>query len=332
MSEEVRNQVERVLNPREGACGIAHATLEVLSWSGYRVECLEERLGVRARLIGSDGSVIEGRDVTWAPAILESLIKSGVYPSEWRERLSEVLTPKCDMRRLARVFGYGRILTVDRIAARIVLKGGGTILVRRCDLGSEVKIRYEGSKSEYVSYCPACALALAAVRHPGVYRELKRELSDLPNTGKVKAEDGVVNRVRIRRGITFASLELEGRSITNRGCCIAYAIVRTELRAGYGSERSRRLFRAYCDECPLKHCWVGKPVSALGNAVLHRLTETERGIQFRFSEYPEVITPAGPGRGTLCALSACANAVLRLDASEVLKPSPSRPEAWGDDR
>ncbi|WP_456482101.1 hypothetical protein [Methanopyrus sp.] len=329
---DVRNQVERVLDPREGACGIVHATLEVLSWSGYRVECLEERLGARARLVGPDGSVTDGLDVTWAPAILDSLIKSGVYPEGWEERLSEVLTPKRDMRRLARVFGYGRILTVDRVAARIVLREGGTVLVRRRGLGSEVEIRYDGSRSGYVSYCPACALALAAVRHPGLYRELKRELADVPNTGKVKAEDGVVNRVRVRHGVTFASLELADRSVTNRGCCVAYAIVRAELKAGYGSERSRRLFRAYCDACPLKHCWVGKPVSALGNVVLQRLTETEGGVRFRVREYPEVITPAGTGRGTLCALSACANAVLRLDASKVLEPDPSRPEAWGDDQ
>ncbi|WP_456484197.1 hypothetical protein [Methanopyrus kandleri] len=330
--EGIRDQVERVLDPREGACGIAHATLEVLSWSGYVVECLEERLGVRAHLIGPDGSVIEGRDVTWAPAILESLIKSGVYPEGWEERLSEVLTPERDMRRLARVFGYGRVLTVDRVAARIVLGGGGTVIVRRRGLGSEVEIRYDGSKSDYVSYCPACALALAAVRHPRVYRELKRELADVPNTGKVKAEDGVVNSVRVRRGIAFATLKLTNRSITNRGCCVAYAIVRAELKAGYGSERSKRLLRAYCDECPLKHCWVGKPIGALGNVVLQRLTETEGGVRLRVEEYPEVVTPAGTGKGTLCALSACANAVLRLDASKVLKPDPSRSEAWGDDR
>ncbi|WP_456436485.1 hypothetical protein [Methanopyrus sp.] len=330
--EGIRNQVERVLDPREGACGIAHATLEILSWSGYRVECIEERLGVRARLIGPDESVTEGRDVTWAPAILESLIKSGVYPEGWEERLSKVLTPKRDMRRLARVFGYGRVLTVDKVASRIVLGGGGTVLVRRHDLGSEVEIHYDGSKSEYVSYCPACALALAAVRHPRVYRELKRELADVPNTGKMKADDGVVNRVRVRFGIAFASLRLANRSVTNRGCCVAYAIVRTELKAGYGSERSKRLLRAYCDECPLKHCWMGKPISALGNVVLQRLTEIEGGVQLRVKEYPEIITPSGSGRGTLCALSACANAVLRLDASKVLKPDPSQPEAWGDDR
>ncbi|WP_456454584.1 hypothetical protein [Methanopyrus sp.] len=330
--EGIRNQVERVLDPREGACGIAHATLEILSWSGYRVECIEERLGVRARLIGPDESVTEGRDVTWAPAILESLIKSGVYPEGWEERLSKVLTPERDMRRLARVFGYGRVLTVDKVASRIVLGGGGTVLVRRHDLGSEVEIHYDGSKSEYVSYCPACALALAAVRHPRVYRELKRELADVPNTGKMKADDGVVNRVRVRFGIAFASLRLANRSVTNRGCCVAYAIVRAELKAGYGSERSKRLLRAYCDECPLKHCWVGKPISALGNVVLQRLTEIEGGVQLKVKEYPEIITPSGSGRGTLCALSACANAVLRLDASKVLKPDPSQPEAWGDDR
>ncbi len=327
---EVRGLAEHLVSRAEGACGIMHSVLELLTRLGFRAECLERPEGVEARIVDEEGDAVStGRDVTWAPAILDALLELGAAP--WEEELRRILTPDRDAKALARVFGWGRILTVDRAAARLVLREGGEIRVRREGLGSEVVIRCGDRESRYVSYCPACALALAAVRHPELKRALREELKDAPNTGREKAEDGVVNVVRVRRGVTLSELRFEDREpVRNRGCCAAYALVRAELKAGYGSESSRRLFKAYCDACPLKHCWVGRPVSSLGNAVLQRLTEEEGDVKFIVRRYPEVETPVGRGRGTLCALSACANAVLRLDASRLLRPDPSDPKAWGE--
>ncbi len=326
----MRRLAEHLVSRAEGACGVTHAVLELLTGYGYRAECRERPEGVEARIVDGDGDVVStGRDVTWAPAILDALLDLGAVP--WGEELRRILTPDRDAKALARVFGWGRILTVGRAATRLALREGGEVRVRRRGLGSEVVIRCGDRESRYVSYCPACALALAAARHPGLSRALRRELADAPNTGREKAEDGVVNVVRVRRGVSLSELRFEDREpVRNRGCCIAYSLVRAELKAGYGSASSRRLFRAYCDACPLKHCWVGRPVSSLGNAVLQRLTEEEGDVKFIVRRYPEVETPVGRGRGTLCALSACANAVLRLDAGRLLRPEPSDPRAWGE--
>ncbi len=321
---------KHLVNVVEGACGINHVALEFVTAEGADLVTREVEHGVEAEIV-LDGDVIgKGEDVTWAPALMEACLDAGVFEGGLARELSDLLTPRRDMKRLGGIYGFGRIVTVGRVACSVALASGGEVVVRRDGVGVRVTVRFDGETSSYTSYCPACALALAAATHPTLAEALEERLADAPNTGREKAEDGVVTAFRVSRGITFCELRTPEGRVVNRGCCIAYAAVRAELKAGYGSEETRRLMKAYCDSCPLKHCWVGRPISAIGGAVLQRLTELEGDVPMRVGDYPEVLTPAGVGRGTLCALSACANALLRLDARELLRPDPSRPEAWGD--
>ncbi len=321
---------KHLVNPVEGACGINHLALEFATAEGCELLTREFEHGVEAE-IRLEGDVLgRGRDITWAPALLEACLDAGVVKGGLSKRLRELLTPERDMRRLGEIYGFGRIVTVGRVACSLALASGGEVRVRRDGLGVRVSVEYEGETSSYTSYCPACALALAAATHPTLSVELEDRLSDAQNTGREKWEDDVVTAFEVRRGVSICELDTPEGTVRNRGCCVAYAAVRAELKAGYGSEETRRLMRAYCDSCPLKHCWVGRPISAIGGAVLQRLTELEGDVPMKVGDYPEVVTPAGVGRGTLCALSACANALLRLDAKELLRPDPSRREAWGD--
>lgn len=91
------------------------------------------------------------------------------------------------------------------------------------------------------------------------------------------------------------------------GCCIAYATVKAEIEAALVSSKSAELFKAYCNLCPLKHCWMEKPTGDLGNIVLSRLSELGVEVEVTARGYIVARIPGDgviEGRGTLCSLSA----------------------------
>jgi hypothetical protein len=107
---------------------------------------------------------------------------------------------------------------------------------------------------------------------------------------------------------------------------MAYGTVKAEIIAGLIPEANAGLFKAYCNMCPYKHCWLEKSMGATGNLVLHRLTEigTEIEITAQGGIVAHIPGPEGQeiqGRGTLCSLSALTNMLLRGDAQKILKPS-----------
>jgi len=54
---------------------------------------------------------------------------------------------------------------------------------------------------------------------------------------------------------------------------MAYGTVKAEIIADLIQEANAGLFKAYCNMCPYKRCWLEKSMGATGNLVLHRLTE-----------------------------------------------------------
>jgi hypothetical protein len=93
------------------------------------------------------------------------------------------------------------------------------------------------------------------------------------------------NWVRWEKKRVFVDIKEDKKIIgSNWGCCIAYATIRAEISAGFGSTKWNRLFKHYCDMCPLKHCWTGKTMGALGNIILNRMNDVgvkERVIKRR---------------------------------------------------
>ena len=119
------------------------------------------------------------------------------------------------------------------------------------------------------------------------------------------------------------------------GCCIAYATVKAEIEAALVSGKSAELFKAYCNLCPLKHCWMEKPTGALGNIVLSRLSELGVEVEVTARGYIVARIPGDgviEGRGTLCSLSALTNMLLREDARKILKPTPTSSTQGGSER
>ncbi|MHC1567869.1 MAG: hypothetical protein ACXQT5_03035 [Candidatus Syntropharchaeia archaeon] len=111
------------------------------------------------------------------------------------------------------------------------------------------------------------------------------------------------------------------------GCCIAYGTVKAEINADLSGKESSQLFKAYCNLCPLKHCWMEKSMGAMGNIVLHRLGEL--GIEVEVTAKGLIIAriPGNgviEGRGTLCSLSALTNMLLKENAGKILRPSPAK--------
>ncbi|MDP3065894.1 MAG: hypothetical protein Q8N08_04070 [Methanobacteriaceae archaeon] len=95
-----------------------------------------------------------------------------------------------------------------------------------------------------------------------------------------------MNRVEWKHRRVFAYLEKDGQIRgMNCGCCIAYATVRAEIAAGFGIRKWNRLFKNYCDFCPLKHCWIRKSMGALGNIILDRLQQFEVIERLKKEEY-----------------------------------------------
>ncbi len=334
--EELAKNVKEAVHPREGACGICHAVAEEICRAGGRIVAYERPGGILAKIFDDQGNVIgEGFGVVWSPAVLAAEIDAGLIPEDLAKNLMRegVNTPE-DIELVAALQGYGRVLTAAAVALMTIKNMGGRTLIRRKGLGvvatfldKEGKVIAESPPA----YCPTCAVAIGAARTPMLAEKIKDILKDAPNTGRKKYEEGIENRYEVKGGHVKVSLakgdEILAKGV--RGCCMAYGTAKAEIVAGLVPEASAELFRAYCDLCPFKHCWMEKSMGATGNIILHRLSEigTEIEITADGGIVARIPGPDGEviqGRGTLCSLSALTNMLLRGDAQKILKPSGTK--------
>jgi len=306
-----------------------HTALALISEAGGHFEVIEVPEGAKARLIDHRGEALsEAIDITWPPACLRAMLDVGIFPREYDD-LREVLTSNDDLKKVRNVFGYGRIVRPVAIALAKLIANGGRAEVYRDGLG--VKVIFYGSNGDVISsarsvFCPACAAMIALAREPNLSAEVKKALSTEENTGKIKSERGVVNRVYWRNfRVEVELFEKDKKLGSNYGCCTAYAIVRTEAVCGFASPKGSRLIKAYCDQCPVKHIWLGKSMGAMGNVILKRMTEIGLRIEMSYDDFLKVTAKDGEksigyGFGSLCALSASINLLLRTEGIKVIRP------------
>ncbi|MEJ8543176.1 hypothetical protein U2150_06710 [Methanothermobacter wolfeii] len=315
----------------EGACGICHAVLKELTETGLEAKTMECPEGVRALISDRSGRTMgEGMDITWAPAILDAQIDAGLMDDDTADKLRPFLTSGTDRRKVAEMSGYGRVVnTASAVITHLWSEGGFIEILRQ---GPGIKVVFYSDKGDKIvsaasGFCPVCAINIAASRVPAIRKRISSSRSR--NTGMEKYERGIINRVSWKRRRIHAELIEDGAVIgRNWGCCIAYATVRAEIDAGFGSRKWNILFRNYCDMCPLKHFWLEKPMGALGNRILERMGRAGVRETVRMEDYITVDIISGDDRvacgiGTLCSLSATVNAFLRSDASLILKPGPA---------
>ena len=330
---EVLQKVKRDLNPHEGACGICHLTLKTISEVGGKVFSYEVPDGSVSKILDHNGENIgEGIDLVWAPSILAAQLDAGLIPASISRNLKKLLTNAQDRQKVAEMFGYGRCVTPAGKAISILWQEGGRVEIGREELGIYALLyNAEGRLiSEAVTgFCPICAVNISVAQNKKLRQRIKKELEGRPNTGRQKYDQGLINRVEWKKRRVFTYIQ-QGEKIIgmNWGCCIAYATVRAEIAAGFGSRKWNLLFKHYCDFCPLKHCWTGKTMGALGNVVLDRMQNVGIKERLKKDEYLTAIlcrddNKVGEGIGTLCSLSATVNAFLKSDAVEILRPSPA---------
>ncbi len=334
--EELAKNVKSAVHPREGACGICHGVAEEICKAGGRIVAYERPGGILARIFDDQGNVIgEGFGVVWSPAVLAAEIDADLIPPEVAEGLKkEGINTEEDIRLVAELQGYGRVLTAAALALVAVKDLGGRSLIKRKGLGviatfldKEGKVIAESPPS----YCPTCAVTIGAARTPLLAERIKEALKDSPNTGQKKFEQGIENRYEVKGGHVKVTLakgeEMLARNV--RGCCMAYGTAKAEIVAGLVPEASAELFKNYCNLCPFKHCWMEKSMGATGNIILHRLSEigTEIEVTAEGGIVARIPGPKGEeiqGRGTLCSLSALTNMLLRGDAQKILRPSGTK--------
>ena len=323
---------EKVLNPREGACGICHAIAEEICKRGGKIVAYERQKGILARIFDAEGEKIgEGLDIVWSSAILAAEIDTGIIPEPIAYRLrKEGTTTEEDIERAAALYGYGRVVAPAVIALDEIKSLGGRTIIKREGLGVVSifldKNNEEISKSP-ITYCPTCATFINAARADFLVEEIKERLKDVENTGKKKYELGIENVYEAKRGGIWISLRKGEEILAERtfGCCITYGTTKAEVEAGLVSGKSVQLFKAYCNLCPLKHCWLDKPAGAIGNIVLSRLSELNIEVEIDARGYIIARIPGEgviEGRGTLCSLRSLADMLLREDARKILKPEP----------
>lgn len=333
--------IKRDFNPHEGACGICHLTLKNISEAGGQTISYEVPDGTIAQIIDDKGDIIgEGVDLVWAPSILAAQIDAGLIPTTIRQNLKNLLTDSKDRVSVSDIFGYGRCVTPAGKAISIIWQEGGRVEIARNGFGISASLYNSADEliSESVTgFCPICAVNISISRNKDLKERITRELEGKPNTGRLKYEEGITNRVEWKKRRVFSYIQKEDRIIgMNWGCCIAYATVRAEIAAGFGSKKWNLLFKNYCDFCPLKHCWTGKTMGALGNVILDRMQNVSVEEQLKIEDYLTALilkdkNKVAEGIGTLCSLSATVNAFLRSDAVEILRPSPARGFPYKDD-
>jgi hypothetical protein len=336
--EELVVRVKEAVRPKEGACGICHAVAEEICRLGGKVVAYERPGGILGRILDDQGNVLgEGFGVVWSPAILAAVLDADLIPHEIADALKrEGTNTKEDIELVAGLYGYGRVITPAAIGLMTIKSLGGRTLIRREGLGVVATFRDKKDEIIHVSppaYCPTCAVTIGAARTPFLAESIKDALKDAVNTGKKKFDLGIENRYEIKGGRVLVTLAQGDKILAKgvRGCCMAYGTAKAEIVAGLVPKASAELFRAYCDLCPFKHCWMEKSMGATGNVILHRLSEIGTEIEIT-AEGGIVARIAGPdgetiqGRGTLCSLSALTNMLLRGDAQKILRPS--RTKRW----
>jgi hypothetical protein len=325
---------EKVLNLREGVCGICHAVAEEVCKRGGKIVAYEHPKGIIARIFDDEGEIIgEGLDIVWSSAVLAAEIDAGLIPEPLALDVKmEGTSSSEDIERVADLYGYGRVITPAVMALDEINGLGGRTVIRREGLGVVSIFRdaddREVSRSP-ITYCPTCAIVINAARTDFIAEKIRKELKEAKNTGKEKYEQEIENVYELRGGAVRVSLRSGEEVLADRtlGCCIAYGTVKAEIDAGIISQEGAKLFKAYCNLCPLKHCWMDKPMGALGNIVLSRLSELNIEVEVNAKGYIIARIPGDgviEGRGTLCSLSALTNMFLREDAQKILKPSPTK--------
>lgn len=334
--EELVKNIKDAVHPKEGACGICHAVAEEICRAGGRIIAYERPGGILAKIFDNRGNVIgEGFGVVWSPAVLAAEIDAGLIPEKIANDLMKegINTPE-DIELTAALQGYGRVLTAAAVALATIKNMGGRTLIRRKGLG--VVATFLDKDGNIIAesppaYCPTCAVAIGAARTPELAEKIKAILKDSTNTGRKKYEEGIENRYEVKGGHVKVTLAKGDEALAKgvRGCCMAYGTAKAEIVAGLVPEASAELFKAYCDLCPFKHCWMEKSMGATGNIILHRLSDIRTEIEIT-AEGGIIARIPGPngevieGRGTLCSLSALTNMLLRGDAQKILKPSGTK--------
>ncbi|MCS7130384.1 MAG: hypothetical protein NZ872_03085 [Archaeoglobaceae archaeon] len=327
----VRKQTEK-LREIEGACGICHGTLEAITEEKGTVLAYEKPDGVLAVIKDDEGNVIgKGFDIVWSPAILSAEIDAKLIPERFEDKLKEALSNEEEIKAIANLYGYGRVVTPSVVALQYINEIGGRTVIKRERIGVVARLYDKNDRliaQSSVSYCPTCAIVKAIVKNDEIAKVVKERLKNARNTGKIKFEEGVENRYEASGGAVRASILKGDKILANRviGCCIAYSTTKAEITAGFVSQESAKRFKAYCNLCPMKHCWMEKSMGAMGNIVLHRLSEIGMEIEVTSEGFIVAKIPGEGiiGRGTLCTLSALTNMLITSNGSKLLKPSPAK--------
>lgn len=327
--EEIREELRGTLDAKEGACGICHDVLEKICDKGGKAISYERPDGVLARIYDDKGNVVsEDFDIVSAPAILRAELNAGFIPNPLDSELQKTVPSEDDIRRVSSVYGYGRVITPASIVLKEVKEIGGRTVIKREGIGIVARA-YEGNGEKIfessASFCPVCAVLIGATREPEIAERIKEALLDKPNTGKVKYEAGVENHYAMKNGKAFVTIKQGEKILADNvlACCMVYGMVKAEIVAGFTLAESARQFKAYCNICPLKHCWLGKTTAALGNIMLERISELGVEVEVTKDGYIKARIPGNgviEGRGNLCTLSALTDMLLRGDASKILKP------------
>jgi len=127
--EDFRTRVRKKtegLREVEGACGICHGTLEAITEEKGVVSAYERSEGILAVVKDDSGDVIgEGFDIVWSSAILAAELDAKLVPERFEEKLREALSEEDEIRAIADVYGYGRVVTPSVIALQYVKDLGG---------------------------------------------------------------------------------------------------------------------------------------------------------------------------------------------------------------
>jgi hypothetical protein len=333
-AHEVISGIQKEMVFPEGACGICHLALKKLSESGGKAVSREIPEGIEAEIVDSKGKILgEGTDIVWPPAILKAQIDAGIIPKTVLNELNNILTSDRDRKKVSAMYGYGRVIAPAGTVLSMVWSEGGRVEIKREGMGIAAYLYDREGKliSDAVSaFCPVCAINIAASRNKRLFSVVQKKHKDAVNTGKIKYERVIENMVYWDRRRVFARIIENGKTIgANFGCCTSYATIRAEIAAGFGNKAMNRVFKNYCDMCPLKCFWLDKSMGAMGNIILNRMKDAGLREDVLLEDYITVHLFDGDkkvaqGIGSLCSLSATVNAFLRGDAVKILKPPEAR--------
>jgi len=319
--ERVRKNLEGKLKRSEGNCGTCHKVLREISRQGGVAIVRERPDGISSEILDDQGNIVgRGEGITWPPAILFAEAEGGFLPREIEGEIMKSLECIIDMEKVAEIYGYGRVVTPVAAAYNEVWGQGGRVEIRRNSWGIEV-VFYDKNDQVIcvgpISYCPTCGTAAAIPRAPEIAAKIKKQLEGKRNTGEEKYKRGMENWFYIKKGRVHCEIKENGRTIGKSAkCCIAYAGVCAEVKAGIAGPKWGALFKEYCKICPVKLCNQGKDSGRAGNLILTSLEnqklKTEVGlntyITAKIRRDRELL---GEGIGTVCAFSSLINAAAK---------------------